>query len=85
MTRLEIDGKPIALSPNFSLDFYDYNGIFDFEHNRGAFTYDIDVDLRQGDNARLYRHFNRINNTSSESRRLMCACSWVRISRRLSR
>lgn len=65
MNRLEIDGKPIALSPNFSLDFYDYNGIFDLEHNRGAFTYDIDIDLRKGDNARIYRHFNRINNTSS--------------------
>ena len=63
MTRLDIDGHPVALSPEFSLDFYDYNGIFDGEKDRGAFTYDIDIDLRQGDNARLYQHFNRINST----------------------
>lgn len=64
MIQLEIDGQPVALSPELSLDFYDYNGIFDVERNRGAFTYDIDIDLRQEDNARLYRHLYRINNTS---------------------
>lgn len=64
MIKLEIDGQPVALAPESSFDFYDYNGIFDVERNRGAFTYDIDIDLRQGDNARLYNHFNRINNTS---------------------
>ena len=64
MIRLEIDGQPVALSPELSLDFYEYNGIFDVEKNRGAFTYDIDIDLRQGDNARLYKHFHRINNIS---------------------
>lgn len=64
MIRLEIDGYEIALNENLSLDFYDYNSIFDVEHNRGAFTYDIDIDLRQGNNARLYQHLQRINNTT---------------------
>lgn len=69
MIRLEIDGQPVALSPELSLDFYEYNGIFDVEKNRGAFTYDIDIDLRQGDNARLYKNFHRINNISEFSSR----------------
>lgn len=64
MIILEIDGQPVALSSDFSLDFYDYNGLFDVEKKRGAFTYDINIDLHQGDNARLYHHFNRINNIS---------------------
>ena len=72
MIRLEIDGQPVALSPELSLDFYEYNGIFDVEKNRGAFTYDIDIDLRQGDNARLYKHFHRINNISEFTDRNAC-------------
>ncbi len=72
MIRLEIDGQPVALNQDLSLDFYDYNGIFDVKRNRGAFTYDIDIDLRQGDNARLYRHLYRINNTSKFTDRSAC-------------
>ena len=72
MVRLEIDNQPVALNHGLSLDFYDYNAIFDVERNRGAFTYDIDIDLHQGNNARLYHHFNRINNTSTFTDRNAC-------------
>ena len=64
MIRLEINGQQVAISHDTSFDFYDYNSIFDVEHSRGAFTYDFDIDLRESENARLYRHFNRINTTS---------------------
>ena len=72
MIILEIDGCPVALDENLSLNFYDYNPIFDVERNRGAFSYDIDIDLRQGTNARLYEHLQRINNTSVFTNRSVC-------------
>ena len=72
MIRLEIEGCPVALDENLSLDLYDYNAIFDVERNRGAFTYDIDIDLRQGGNARLYKHIQRINGTSVFTGRNVC-------------
>jgi len=61
MIRLEIGQQLVALNPAISLDFYEYNAIFDVEQNRGTFTYDFDIDLRDGDNAKLYQHLNRIN------------------------
>ena len=72
MIRLEIEGCPVALDENFSLDICDYNAIFDVERNRGAFTYDIDINLRQEGNARLYNHIQRINGTSVFTDRNVC-------------
>lgn len=72
MIRLEIEGLSVALDENFSLEIYDYNAIFDVERNRGAFSYDIDINLRQGGNARLYKHLQRINGTSFFTGRSAC-------------
>ena len=64
MIRLEINGHKVDVDENLSFDFYDYNNIFDVERNRGAFSYDIDIDLKSGNNAKLYQHMQRINSTS---------------------
>ena len=64
MIQLTIDGQPVATSPDLALEIYYYNPVLDRQGHRNSFTFDIDLDLHQSGNARLYRHFNRINSTS---------------------
>lgn len=62
MIRLEIGGEPVALGNDAAFDFFSYNALLDRENSRGEFTYDIDIDLRNPQNAKVYKHLNRINN-----------------------
>lgn len=64
MIRLEIDNEVVALPPESTFEFYDYNTIFDTARNRGAYTCDIDININDGNNARLYGHINRINGSN---------------------
>ena len=56
MIRLEVDSQEVALAEDTSFDIELNNPFFTKE---GEITYDIDIDLRAGNNARLYGHLDR--------------------------
>lgn len=56
MTELFIDGYPVSLSVDFEIDYYMYNPFFT---KKGEYTYDIDIDLRDRENAKVYKHIDR--------------------------
>lgn len=58
MTELFIDGFPVSLSEDFEIDYYVYNPFFS---KKGEYTYDIDIDLRDKSNAKIYKHINRLH------------------------
>lgn len=60
MTQLFIDNQEVVLPSNLSVDLIVSNPLLTKE---GTTTYDIDIDLRNQQNARIYRHINRINTT----------------------
>ena len=66
MTKLIIAGKEVHLSADFTIDYYVYNPFFD---RKGEFTYDIDINLKDADNAKLYAHLNRWNSNSKPKNR----------------
>nr|DAT41425.1 MAG TPA: hypothetical protein [Caudoviricetes sp.] len=59
MTELYIDGYPVSLGEDFLIDFYSKNPFFTKD---GEFTYDIDIDLRDPSNERIYKHIQRTHN-----------------------
>ncbi|MDR1339015.1 MAG: hypothetical protein LBK58_03045 [Prevotellaceae bacterium] len=59
MTELYIDGQPVVLPLNFSMEIIQENP---FYTKNGTYTYDLTLSLRDEQNAKLYRHLNRINN-----------------------
>lgn len=58
MLKLLIDKQEVSLSVDTNLDLYSYNPFFD---RKSDYTYDIDVDLKVAQNARIYKHINRLN------------------------
>lgn len=60
MIRLLVDGQEVALSVDFSCEFYSQNPFFT---KNGDYTYDIDIDLNNGNNRLIYQHINRADCT----------------------
>lgn len=58
MTELFIDGYPVSLPVDFEIDYYVYNPFFT---KKGEYTYDIDIDLRDKENVKVYKHINRMH------------------------
>lgn len=72
MTRLFIDNQEAVLPDSINVDLIISNPLITAE---GAVTYDIDLNLRNHVNARLYRHINRINVTTGiTGRRALLQC-----------
>mgnify|MGYP004654426767 CR=1 FL=1 len=66
MLHLFIDKQEVALSSELKIELYCYNPFFD---RKSDFTYDIDIDLNIPRNARIYKHIDRLNISSSPSHR----------------
>lgn len=62
MTQLYIDGQELVLPEKFSIEVRNENPIFT---KGGSFTLDITLSLFPPVNAKLYKHINRFNSTSS--------------------
>lgn len=60
MIDLRIDGQSAVVNEVQGIVFQDVNNMFDAEQGKGAYTYDIDLDMDVPQNARLYQHINRI-------------------------
>ncbi len=58
MTELYIDSNPIVLSTDVSFDFFQKNPAFT---RQGEYTYDIDIDLKVPQNAKVYHHLYRLH------------------------
>ncbi len=58
MLQLTIDGQRVNLDPDISLEIVKCNP---FLTKIGEYTYDIDVDLRDPQNAKVYSHINRLH------------------------
>ncbi|WP_334166627.1 hypothetical protein [Phocaeicola paurosaccharolyticus] len=56
MTELYIDGYPVSLQEDLNIDFYVYNPFFS---KKGEYTYDIDISLLDGNNAKIYGNIHR--------------------------
>lgn len=56
MTRLFIDGKEVALDKDLELEYTSCNPFFT---KKGDFTYDLDIDLKCPQNAKIYQHIDR--------------------------
>lgn len=61
MLQLTIDGQPVNISPECSLEIVKSNP---FLTKIGEYTYDIDVDLRDPQNAKVYGHIDRLHSLS---------------------
>lgn len=59
MIQLFIDNSPVVLPKDFNLSLLDENPFFT---KNGKSTYDIDIDLSDPTNAKIYQHCNRVNN-----------------------
>ena len=64
--RLYIGGMPVHLPSNFSTEYYTKSPYFT---NEGDFTLNIDLDLKDPVNARVYAHIHRIDRTKRAQRR----------------
>ncbi|MBQ7967067.1 MAG: hypothetical protein IJ290_04045 [Bacteroidaceae bacterium] len=62
MLQLTIDGQRVNLDPDISLEIVKCNP---FLTKIGEYTYDIDVDLRDPQNAKVYGHIDRLHATLS--------------------
>ena len=60
MTHLYIEGEEVVLGEDLNIELHVFNPLLTSE---GSATYDIDLDLRNQRNAKIYRHINRINST----------------------
>ena len=58
MVKLLIDGMPVNLPANLSIEFYDRNPLFSKE---GRHTLDIDINLADAQNAFVYKNMYRID------------------------
>jgi hypothetical protein len=59
MTELFIDGQKVVLPKNFSWTIIEENPFFT---KNGKYTYDLELSLNNPQNAKIYKHINRINN-----------------------
>jgi len=59
MTELHIDKQPVVLPENFSFELIQENPFFT---KNGKYTLDVELSLDDPQNARLYKHLNRIHN-----------------------
>lgn len=66
MLQLYIDGHRVNLSEDAKTDFYRRNPYFT---NDGDYTLDLDIDLGDPQNARLYHHAYRLDRVRRSSRR----------------
>ena len=66
MLQLYIDGHRVNLSQDARTDFYRRNPYFT---NEGDYTLDLDIDLGDPENARLYHHGYRLDRVRRSSRR----------------
>lgn len=58
MIHLYINGAEVHLPEDISIDYYVYNPFFG---RRGEYTYDIDINLKDPANAKVYGHLHRWN------------------------
>ena len=63
MIELVVGGSQVNLSKEINLTLINYNPLFDPNNNRGMYTYDIDINLHDPRNARIYKHINKINSS----------------------
>lgn len=75
MTRLFIDGQEVVLSDNFELELITENPYFT---RNGEYTYDIDIDLRDPGNRRIYQNINRSDVTKGVENRKATLISGAR-------
>ena len=75
MTRLFIDGQEVVLSENFELELITENPYFT---RNGEYTYDIDIDLRDPGNRRIYQNINRSDVTKGIENRKATLISGAR-------
>jgi hypothetical protein len=61
MTELYIDNQPVVLPKDFSLTIVNENLFFT---KNGKYTYDITLSLLEPVNAKIYKHYNRLNNST---------------------
>lgn len=66
MLQLYIDGEIVNLSKDLQTDYYVKSPFFT---NEGDFTLDIDINLRDPQNAKVYRLINRLDRVKRASRR----------------
>lgn len=66
MTELYIDGQLVNLPETFQVDFYVNNPFFT---KKGDYTYDIDISLRDANNAKIYNHIDRLHATTHHTQR----------------
>lgn len=67
MLQLTIDGQRVNISPDCSLEIVRSNP---FLTKIGEYTYDIDVDLRDPQNAKIYGHIDRLHSLSHPKGRI---------------
>ena len=58
MLQLTIDGQRVNISPNCSFEIVKSNP---FLTKIGEYSYDIDIDLRDPQNAKIYGHIERLH------------------------
>lgn len=61
MLQLTVDGQQVNLNPSCSFEIVKANPLLT---KIGEYTYDIDVDLRDPQNAKVYKHINRLHSLS---------------------
>lgn len=66
MTQLFIDGQEVVLSETFELELITENPYFT---RRGEYTYDIDIDLKNTTNRKIYHNINRPDVTQTITNR----------------
>ncbi|GHT26154.1 hypothetical protein AGMMS4957_21630 [Bacteroidia bacterium] len=59
MTELLIDNQSVTLPNEFQLEILSENPFFT---KNGQYTYDVTLSLEDAQNARIYKHYNRLNN-----------------------
>lgn len=62
MTELLIDKKRVVLPENFSIQTTEENPFFT---KNGKYTFDISLSLLDPTNSKIYKHFNRLNNSEN--------------------
>ena len=66
MLQLYIDGDSVNLSKDLQTDYYIKSPFFT---NEGDFTLDMDINLGDPQNAKVYSHINRLDRVKRTSRR----------------
>ena len=66
MLKLYIDGHPVNISKGTRTDYYEKNPFFT---NEGDYTLDIDINLDDPQNAKLYNYIHRMDRVRRTSRR----------------